>query len=349
MKKLNEDWQIVSINGSKNGKFFALEILKGDGRKTYKLYNREGKNIDLKDRDDASCIAFSMDETKFAWGDYEGNIHVVDLSNGISGGLIVLEKSHDGTVSCLTFSKDGMFLASGGEDMFLRLWNINSKTMQWGKDPVDPQHAANIRNIIIDETKKRIFSCGDDSTLRAWKFQDGTPLNEAMLHDSTVNGLEVWQGIGKSEGKNVGVTSCTEGAVYLWDLNQGKLLSPPIVPVGFQIIGFGFLQTPKFDPTLIFADSYGQMFVQRLQEAPEKATAEQLREFAEYHSSFKLQNNGEGAGTILVPLAGSVIIPPRNLTTEDKQYEYLMHKVLRNFESEFPPIPTLSSDAPKEK
>ena len=217
--------------------------------------------------------------------------------------------------------------------------------MQWGKDPVDPQHAANIRTIVIDETKKRILSCGEDSTLRAWKLQDGTPLNEAMLHDSTVNGVEVWQGTGKSEGKNVGVTSCTEGAVYLWDLNQGKLLSPPIVPIGFQIMGFGFLQTSGVDPILIFADSYGQMFVQRLQAAPEKATAEQLREFAEYHPAFKLQNEGNSAGTVLVPLAGSVIIPPKG-SDPNMEYNYLMPRVLREFEKEFPPIPKLTTDAP---
>lgn len=348
LSNLKADYQIVSLIGSSTGKFFALEILKSDGRKTYEVYDRKGNLIDLKKMDEASSMAFSMDETKFAWGDYEGNIRILDISNGISGELVVLEKSHDGTVSCLTFSKDGMFLASGGEDMFLRLWNIKTKEMQWGKDPNDPQHAANIRNIFIDHANKRILSCGEDSTLRAWKFQDGTPLNEAMLHDSTVNGVEVWQGKGKSKSKNVGITSCTEGAVYLWDLGKSQLLSPPIMSLGYQVVGFGFLQNSGDDPTFIFADSYGQLIVQRLQKAPEKATPMKLREFAEFHPAFKLQDTGEGSGTVLVPLAGSVLIPPKD-SDPKKQFEFLMHKVLRDFQYEFPPIPTLSSDAPKEK
>ncbi len=40
LKTPKADTQIVSLNGSSNGKFFALEILKADGRKTYELYNR---------------------------------------------------------------------------------------------------------------------------------------------------------------------------------------------------------------------------------------------------------------------------------------------------------------------
>jgi len=345
LKTPKADTQIVSLIGSSNGKFFALEILKADGRKTYELYNREGELIDLQKMDEASSMAFSLDETKIAWGDYEGNIHILDISNGYSGELAVLEKTHDGTISCLTFSKSGMLIASGGEDMFVRLWNIKTKKMQWGKDPNDPQHAANIKNIIIDDTKERIFSCGEDSTLRAWKLKDGAPLKEAMLHDSTVNGVEVWQGVGKSKNKNVGITGCTEGAVYLWDLEKSQLLSPPIMSLGYQIVGFGFLPNSETDPTFIFADSYGQMIVQRLQEAPEKATPIELREFAEYHPAFKLQDKGEGSGTVLVPLAGSVIIPPKG-SDPKKQYEFLMHKVLRDFQYEFPPLPKLTADAP---
>jgi hypothetical protein len=87
------------------------------------------------------------------------------------------------------------------------------------------------------------------------------------------------------------------------------------------------------------------MIVQRLQEAPEKATPMKLREFAEYHPAFKLQDTGEGSGTVLVPLAGSVIIPPKD-SDPKKQYEFLMHKVLRDFQYEFPPLPKLTADAP---
>lgn len=90
------------------------------------------------------------------------------------------------------------------------------------------------------------------------------------------------------------------------------------------------------------------MFAKRFQAAPDKS-AEQLREFAEYHPAFKLQDkDGPSKGTVLVPLAGSVIIPPKG-SDPKKEYDYLMHKVLRDFKDEFPAIPKLSSDGPKEK
>jgi hypothetical protein len=88
------------------------------------------------------------------------------------------------------------------------------------------------------------------------------------------------------------------------------------------------------------------MIVSRLQAAPEDKSAEQLREFAEYHPAFKLQDkDGPSKGTVLVPLAGSVIIPPKG-SDPKKQYEFLMHKVLRDFKDQFPPLPKLTADAP---
>jgi len=44
-------------------------------------------------------------------------------------------------------------------------------------------------------------------------------------------------------------------------------------------------------------------------------------------------------------LAGSVIIPPKG-SDPKKQYEFLMHKVLRDFQYAFPPLPNLTADAP---
>ena len=88
--------------------------------------------------------------------------------------------------------------------------------------------------------------------------------------------------------------------------------------------------------------------VKRLQAAPEKFTPEQLRKFAEYHPAFKLQNEGNNAGTVLVPLAGSVIIPPKG-SAPNNEYKYLMHEVLRDFKDEFPPIPKLTADSPSSR
>ena len=102
------------------------------------------------------------------------------------------------------------------------------------------------------------------------------------------------------------------------------------------------------DPVVLFAGSFGTMLAKRLQAAPNKS-AEELREFAEYHPAFKLQDkDGPSKGTVLVPLAGSVIIPPKG-SDPKKEYDFLMHKVLNDFKEEFPPIPKLTTDLPTSK
>ncbi|MEY4947724.1 MAG: hypothetical protein RIR22_2425, partial [Planctomycetota bacterium] len=325
--RTNLENQKIVIKGSSIGKFFLFEIFVGDGRKIYELYSRDGKKIEHKGLENCNVIVFSEDDSKVAFGDFNGSISVSEIKNEALIEKAVFKELHKGAVSSLAFSKDEKLIASGGEDMFLRACNIDSQKLLW-KDPKDPHHAAKISCLIIDDATGKILSGGEDNTLRVWNLANGNPINEAMLHNSSVMGIKIWDADSKSKFKNIAATLSSEGAVYFWDLSSGQLLAPPLFTPSYLILGFGFFKECIENPVVMVAGSYGTMIVSRLQAAPEDKSAEQLREFAEYHPAFKLQDkDGPSKGTVLVPLAGSVIIPPKG-SDPKKQYEFLMHKVL---------------------
>ncbi|MEI6686546.1 MAG: hypothetical protein WCN64_10430, partial [Planctomycetota bacterium] len=339
--------QRIVIKGSSIGKFFMLEIPLGDSRKVRELYSRDGKKIEHTCLENSNVIVFNEDDSKVAFGNFDGSIAIFETTNESLIEKAVLKESHKGAVASLAFSKDGKLIASGGEDMFIRVWNIDSKKPLW-VEPKDPHHAAKVGVLVIDNSNGQILSGGEDNTLRVWNLKDGKPINEAMLHNSSVIGIKLWDGGSKSKIKNIAFTLCSEGAVYLWDLSSGQLLAPPALTPSYLTLDFGILNECVNDPVVLFAGSFGTMLAKRLQAAPDKS-AEQLREFAEYHPAFKLQDkDGSSKGTVLVPLAGSVIIPPKG-SDPKKEYDFLMHKVLNDFKGEFPPIPKLTADSPLSK
>ena len=336
--------QKIVITGSPIGKFFMLEIPMGDGRKIYKLYSRNGKKIEHELLENSNVITFSEDDSKIAFGDFDGSVSVFEIINESLIEKTIFKGAHKGAISSMAFSIDQNLIASGGDDMFLRLWDINSKTMHWGKDPKDPHHAAKITSIMFDPVKEKLLSGGEDNTLRDWDLKDGKPINEAMLHNSSVIKIRLW-GRSNSKIKNIAFTLSSEGAIYSWDLSSGQLLAPPLPTPSYLTLDFGILNGCANNPVVLFAGPFGTMIAKRLQAAPDKSS-EQLREFAEYHPAFKLQDkDGPSKGTVLVPLAGSVIVPPKG-SDPNKEYNSLMHKVLKDFKDEFPPLPKLTADTP---
>jgi len=334
--------QKIVIKGSSIGKFFMLEIPLSDGRKIRELYSHDGKKIEHNNLENSNVIVFNDDDSKVAFGNFDGSISIFETTNDSLIEKAILKESHKGSIASLAFSKDGKHIASGGEDMFIRVWDIDSKKPLW-VEPKDPHHAAKVGVLLIDNSNGKILSGGEDNTLRVWNLKDGKPINEAMLHNSSVIGIKLWDGGSKSKVKNIAFTLSSEGAVYFWDLSSGQLLAPPALTPSYLILDFGILNDCVNEPVVLLAGSFGTMVAKRLQAAPDKS-AEQLREFSEYHPAFKLQDkDGPSKGTVLVPLAGSVIIPPKG-SDQKKEDDYLMHKVLNDFKGEFPPIPKLTAD-----
>jgi len=323
-----------SITGSPGGKYFVLESSVGYKRFNRVIYKFNGEKIALPHLDNSRALAFSREDARLAWGNNVGDLFHVDLSEPTLK-LEKVEAWHNGSVASIAFSPDGKRIATGGEDMFLKVYPRDDKA--WVKYPMEkdlkdangkpvpiPHHASAISILTFNENGSKIITGGEDNTLRVWDSKSSEPLTESMLHNASVGRVKILN----HKGMEIALTMSTEGAMYLWNLESGQILAPLMYTPGYFINGFDFLTNAGNDPVVIFCGGLGNIIAKRLQAAPDNKSEIQLQEFAEYHPAFEMQKNGNEKGTVLLPIAGSKIFT-------------LMYKVLKDFQDVFPPLPEL--------
>lgn len=318
------------IHASPKGQYFVIEWNGKGHHKILKIFTEAGVELPWASIGHVRCWAISPDDRFFALGEGRGNLVVSQLGGAdpthSKEAVARKDRAHIGGISCIAFCPDGNWIATGGEDMRIHLWKTSDASPASWKQREAPHHAAMVGSIGFDASGRRVLSSGEDNTLRTWKASNGDSLGDPMLHNSSVLEFLPWHQERKKDQLDLTSSVTTEGSLYFWNVGQGQLLAPLYTPVGSSIRGFGFLDNAGHDPVAIFGCSLGSITLVRLQPAPEWAAATQLRRFAEYHPAFGLNPTG----TALLAISGY-------------QIPKLMNEVLKDFESEFPPLPPLFS------
>jgi len=116
---------------------------------------------------DSIPMSLAYQKGAFAVGLYSGGIAVLDA---ITGSHVALLSGHTDSVRSLTFSLDGIFLVSGGDDNDVKLWDVQTG----GVVRAFCGHTYHVLSVSISPDRTTIASGSRDRTTRLWHVQGTT-------------------------------------------------------------------------------------------------------------------------------------------------------------------------------
>jgi eukaryotic-like serine/threonine-protein kinase len=114
----------------------------------------------------------------------------------------------------LAFSPDGKYIASGGNDFTVRIWDATTGQLIHNLTG----HSHFIADVAFSPNGKRLASTSTDNTVRVWDVTTGGVIHTLKGHTSSV-----WNPVFGPDGTWLASSDC-DGTVKFWDVGSGKEL-----------------------------------------------------------------------------------------------------------------------------
>lgn len=173
--------------------------------------------------DVTSKIAFSPDSKYIAAGIQE--VYIWDCK---SGTMMAILSGHTDEICGLSFSHDGLFLASSSRDRTSRIW-----TGPWEGHDKKPlltltEHSGAVFGLSFSPSEKLLATCSGDKTVRIWDYETGTKTDVGVKEEeeedqhTSVHKRPICMVSTSQDGDTI-ASGSEDGLICLWEGKTGIL------------------------------------------------------------------------------------------------------------------------------
>ena len=190
----------VKLDVSPDGVSLVTEVRSLDGTQR-NLEFRHGSKAVRVPCNVVYALAHSPDGQFFA-SNYEKEIRIVEAA---SGTIVNTLSGHRTTVNDLSFSPDGVHLASVSEDRTVKVWDWQTGRQVWS----EIAHANSSEHVAFSPDGQTLATTGSDNLLRLWRWKLGAVVLELPLADWPVRQVEF-----SNDGRRIVVLEHNRAKIY---------------------------------------------------------------------------------------------------------------------------------------
>nr|XP_023014507.1 periodic tryptophan protein 2 homolog [Leptinotarsa decemlineata] len=237
----------ILVTGYSTGDFFIHELPDMNAIHSLSISEQKISSIALNQTGDWIAIGCSGIGQLLVW-EYQSETYVMK------------QQGHANNMSCVSYSKDGQLIATGGEDGKVKLWNLSSGFCF----VTFTEHSNAITSIAFSGNKKFVVSSSLDSTVRAYdilryrNFRVFTSTRPVQFSCVAVD----------SSGEFVAAGGQDIFEIYLWSMKTGKLLE---ILAGHEGPVSGLAFSPSVTSTTMVSVSWDKTL--KIWDAIEKGSA----------------------------------------------------------------------------